>query len=80
MHDSIDTASSILMIILLILTVIFASIFCAAEIYSETITIVQLGNDVLNYTMYHQPELMNIFPHGDYCLIYGVCIVKMGKF
>lgn len=64
MHESIDTASSILMIILLILTVIFASIFCAAEIYSETITIVQLGNDVLNYTVYHQPELLNIFPQG----------------
>lgn len=64
LHESIDTASSILMIILLILTVIFASVFFAAEIYSETITIVQLGNDVLNYTVYHQPELLNIFPEG----------------
>ena len=64
LQDSIDTASSIIMIILLILTVTFAGIFCAVEIYSETITVVQLGNDVVNWTLYHQPELMKMFPEG----------------
>lgn len=65
MKDSIDTVSSILVIILLILIAIFAGIFCAVEIYSETITVVQLGNDVLNWTYHHQPELMNMFPAGN---------------
>lgn len=74
MKDSIDTASSILMIILLILTVIFAGIFCAVEIYSETITVVQLGNDVLNWTLYHQPELMNMFPAGNGLTVFIVRI------
>lgn len=64
LRDSIDTASSILMIILLLLTVTFAGIFCAVEIYSETITVVQLGNDVVNWTLCHRPELMNMFPEG----------------
>lgn len=64
MKDSIDTASSILVIIMLILIAIFAGIFCAVEIYSETITVVQLGNDVLNWTYHHQPELMGMFPAG----------------
>lgn len=66
MKESIDTASSIIMIILLILTVVFAGIFCAVEIYSETITVVQLGNDVFNWTLSHRPELMNMFPEGCY--------------
>lgn len=65
MQESIDTASSIIMIVLLILTVIFAGIFCAVELYSETITVVQLGNDVVNWTLYHRPELMDMFPEGE---------------
>lgn len=64
LRDSIDTASSILMIVLLLLTVIFAGVFCAVEIYSEAITVVQLGNDVVNWTLCHRPELMNMFPEG----------------
>lgn len=64
LHESIDMASSIIVIILLILIVIFASVFCAVEIYSETITIVQLGSDVVNYTINHRPELMDMFPEG----------------
>lgn len=63
-RESIDTASSIIVIILLILVVIFAGVFCAVEIYSETITIVQLGSDVVNYTINHRPELMDMFPEG----------------
>ncbi|XP_055313309.1 transmembrane protein 245 isoform X2 [Sitodiplosis mosellana] len=63
-RDSVDTASSILVIILLILLVIFASVFCAVEIYSEAITVVQLGSDVVNYTINHRPELMTMFPEG----------------
>lgn len=63
-RESVDTASSILVIILLILVVIFASVFCAVEIYSETITVVQLGSDVVNYTISHRPELMDLFPEG----------------
>lgn len=70
LHDSIDTASSILMIVLLLFTVIFAGIFCAVEIYSETITVVQLGNDVVNWTLYHRPELMNMFPEGRLKTLY----------
>lgn len=65
LQDSIDTGSSILMIVLLLVTVIFAGIFCAVEIYSETITVVQLGNDVVNWTLYHRPELMDMFPEGE---------------
>lgn len=64
LKDSIDTASSILVIVLLIFVVIFASVFCAVEIYSETITVVQLGSDVVNYTINHRPELMDMFPEG----------------
>lgn len=62
--DSIDTASSIIMIFLLILIAIFASVFCAVEIYSETITLVQLGKDLINHTLSHKPELLDIFPNG----------------
>lgn len=61
---SIDTASSIIMIILLIFIVTFAGVFCAVEIYAETITVVQLGSDVVNYTINHRPELMDMFPEG----------------
>lgn len=64
-RDSVDTASSILVIILLIFLVIFASVFCVVEIYSETITVVQLGSDVVNYTINHRPELINMFPEGE---------------
>lgn len=64
LQESIDTASSIIVIILLIFLVIFASVFCAVEIYSETITVVQLGSDVVNYTLNHRPELMDMFPEG----------------
>lgn len=64
LRESIDTASSIIMIVLLLLTVTFAGIFCAVEIYSETITVVQLGNDVVNWTLSNQPELMKMFPEG----------------
>lgn len=53
------------MIVLLLVTVIFAGIFCAVEIYSETITVVQLGNDVVNWTLCHRPELMDMFPEGE---------------
>lgn len=75
MKDSIDTASSIIVIILLIFIVIFASVFCAVEIYSETITVVQLGSDVVNYTLNHRPELMDMFPEGNYLV--KICIDKM---
>lgn len=64
LRDSIDTASSILVIILLIFIVIFAGVFCAVEIYSETITVIQLGSDVVNYTINHRPELKDMFPEG----------------
>lgn len=64
LKSSIDTASSVLVIVLLILVVMFASVFCAVEIYSETITVVQLGSDVVNYTINHRPELMDMFPEG----------------
>lgn len=52
------------MIFLLILIAIFASVFCAVEIYSETITVVQLGKDLINHTLSHKPELVDIFPNG----------------
>lgn len=64
LKDSIDMASSILVIVLLIFVVIFASVFCVVEIYSETITVVQLGSDVVNYTINQRPELMDMFPEG----------------
>lgn len=83
LRDSIDTASSIIMIIMLLLTVTFAGIFCAVEIYSETITVVQLGNDVVNWTLRHRPELMNMFPEGKQnnellCLCSKTIIVQTG--
>lgn len=64
--NSIDTASSIIMIFLLIFIAIFASVFCAVEIYSETITVVQLGKDLINRTLSHKPELVDIFPNGKF--------------
>lgn len=74
LRDSIDTASSILVIVLLIFLVIFASVFCAVEIYSETITVVQLGSDVVNYTINHRPELMDMFPEGISSVNYFILI------
>lgn len=59
---------------MLLLTVTFAGIFCAVEIYSETITVVQLGNDVVNWTLCHRPELMNMFPEGKQNVIELLCL------
>lgn len=77
LKDSIDTASSILVIVLLIFVVIFASVFCAVEIYSETITVVQLGSDVVNYTINHRPELMDMFPEGSQAIRFTSFISEM---
>lgn len=64
LKSSIDVVSSILMIILLIFTVIFASIFFCVQIYSETFAVVQLGSDLVNRTLTARPDLVQMLPEG----------------
>lgn len=64
LKSSIDVVSSILMIILLILVILFASIFFCVQIYSETFSVVQLGSDLVNRTLTARPDLVQMLPEG----------------
>lgn len=52
------------MIILLILTIIFASLFFCVQIYSETFSVVQLSSDLVNRTLTARPDLVQMLPEG----------------
>ena len=65
----IDDISSIVMIGLLIVLVIFISVFSFIQIYSETIAVVQLASDLVNRTLTHKPELIDMLPIGKFLFI-----------
>lgn len=61
----IDDISAIFMIGLLIIFVIFLSVFSFVQIYSETITVAQLGGNLINRTLQHRPEMVELLPIGE---------------
>ncbi|XP_070494875.1 transmembrane protein 245 isoform X3 [Chironomus tepperi] len=62
MKSYVDDISACVMIIFLILSVIFISVFSFAQIYSEAITVVQLTGDLVNRTLAVRPELVDMLP------------------
>jgi hypothetical protein len=60
----IDDISAIVMIVFLIFFVIFVSAFSFAQIYSETIAVAQLGSNLVNRTLTHRPDLVEMLPIG----------------
>lgn len=58
----VDDISAVSMILFLIFFVLFLSIFLFFQIYAETITVAQLGSDLINRTLTHSPELVEMLP------------------
>uniref|UniRef100_U5EIK1 Putative conserved plasma membrane protein n=1 Tax=Corethrella appendiculata TaxID=1370023 RepID=U5EIK1_9DIPT len=58
----VDDISALIMITLLIVFVILISIFSFTQIYSETIAVAQLGSSLINRTLTHRPELVEMLP------------------
>ena len=58
----IDDISSIVMILLLIISVVFLSLFAFFQIYSETIAVAQLGGNLVNRTLTLRPDLVEMLP------------------
>ncbi|XP_065088791.1 transmembrane protein 245 isoform X2 [Ochlerotatus camptorhynchus] len=58
----IDDISSIVMIGFLSVLVMLVSVFAFAQIYSETIAVAQLGSNLVNRTLTHRPELIEMLP------------------
>lgn len=61
----IDDISSIVMIGFLSVLVMLVSVFAFAQIYSETIAVAQLGSNVVNRTLTHRPDLIEMLPIGE---------------
>jgi hypothetical protein len=61
----IDDISALVTIVFLIVFVIFVSAFSFAQIYSETITVAQLGSNLVNRTLTHRPDLIEMLPIGE---------------
>lgn len=62
LKSSIDVVTSILMIVLMILAIVFLGVFFCVNIYSETIEVGYLGKDLINKTITDRPELIDIIP------------------
>lgn len=62
MKSYVDDISSLVMILFLITFVIFISVFSFVQIYSETITVVQLTGDLVNRTLTLRPDLVEMLP------------------
>ncbi|XP_053691930.1 transmembrane protein 245 [Sabethes cyaneus] len=62
LRSYIDDISSIVMIGFLSILVMLISIFAFTQIYSETIAVAQLGSNLVNRTLAHQPELIEMLP------------------
>lgn len=58
----VDDISSIVMILLLIFGATFLGVFFFFQIYSETIAVAQLGSNLINRTLTHRPELVEMLP------------------
>lgn len=60
--DSIDTVSSCLVILGLIVFLFCASVFIIVQIYAEAIMLVQISSNIINQTVVHNPELRQLLP------------------
>lgn len=60
--ESIDTVSSCIVIVGLLVFLTCASVFVFIQIYSEAIMLVQMTSNVINQTVVHNPELRQLFP------------------
>lgn len=58
----VDDISAIVMILFLIFFVIFLGVFSFFQIYSETIAVAQLGSNLVNRTLTHRPDLIEMLP------------------
>ncbi|CAH2045197.1 unnamed protein product, partial [Iphiclides podalirius] len=63
-HSSVDTVSSCIVIVGLILFVTVAVVFVCIQIYSEAIVVVQLSGSLLNSTFVQHSPLQNYLPEG----------------
>ncbi|GAB0092494.1 transmembrane protein 245 [Sergentomyia squamirostris] len=66
LKSSVDTMSSIAVIVLMLVMVISAGVFLAVQIYSEGIAVAQLGHDVIQKALIHRPELKEMFPESTF--------------
>ncbi|XP_035900290.1 transmembrane protein 245 isoform X1 [Anopheles stephensi] len=62
LRSYIDDITSIVMIGFLIVLVMLISVFAFAQIYSEAIAVAQLGSNLVNRTLIHKPELIEMLP------------------
>uniref|UniRef100_A0A1L8D908 Putative conserved plasma membrane protein n=1 Tax=Nyssomyia neivai TaxID=330878 RepID=A0A1L8D908_9DIPT len=66
LKSSVDTMSSIAVIVLMLVVVISAGVFLAVQIYSEGIAVAQLGHEVIQKAFIHRPELKDMFPESTF--------------
>ncbi|XP_039451729.1 transmembrane protein 245-like isoform X6 [Culex pipiens pallens] len=62
LRSYIDDISSVVMIGFLSVLVMLVSVFAFTQIYSETIAVAQLGSNLVNRTLTHRPELIEMLP------------------
>lgn len=62
LRSFVDDISAVIMIVFLIVAVVFVSIFFFFQVYSETITVAQLGSNLINRTLTHRPDLVEMLP------------------
>ncbi|XP_055589999.1 transmembrane protein 245 isoform X2 [Uranotaenia lowii] len=62
LRSYIDDISSVVMIGFLSVLVMLVSVFAFTQIYSETIAVAQLGSNLVNRTLAHRPELIEMLP------------------
>lgn len=65
LRSYIDDITSIVMIGFLIVLVMLISVFAFTQIYSEAIAVAQLGSNLVNRTLIHRPELIEMLPIGE---------------
>lgn len=58
----VEDISAVAMILFLIIFVTFLSVFLFFQIYAETITVAQLSSNLINRTLTHSPELVEMLP------------------
>lgn len=58
----VDDISACFMILILVVFLIFVGVFFFFQIYSEAIAVAQLGSNLINRTLAHRPELVEMLP------------------
>lgn len=58
----VDDISAIVMILFLVFGAVILSVFFFFQIYSETIAVAQLSSDLVNRTLTHRPDLVEMLP------------------